>query len=84
MVKRHCNPDKQILENGNIMTILTDIERESTTHKPTQEDLIFAPPTFFVFCHHTLHTLASRTIQPTNQNLPKSAIFYHTNTIKIS
>ena len=31
------------------MTLLTDIEQEKTTHKPTLKDLIFAPPAFFCF-----------------------------------
>jgi len=38
--------------------------------------LFFANPHFLFFKSQlTLHTLASRTSRPTNQNLPKSAIF---------
>ena len=38
--------------------------------------LFFANPHFLFFkSQPTLHTLASRTSRPTNQNLPKSAIF---------
>ncbi len=47
--------------------------------------LFFADPHFLFFkSRPTLHTLASRTSQHTDQNLPKSAISYHTNTIKTS
>jgi len=47
--------------------------------------LFFADPHFlFLKSRHTLHTLASRMSRHTDQNLPKSANSYHTNTIKIS
>ena len=47
--------------------------------------LFFADPHFLFFkSRPTLHTLASRTSRPADQNLPKSAISLHANTIKIS
>jgi hypothetical protein len=54
-----------------------------TTDHTSQPDkvLFFAIPHFLFFeSRHTLHTLASRTSRPKNQNLPKSAIL---STLKI-
>jgi len=44
-------------------------------HTSRPNKVLFFADTFFLFCQSTLHTLASPTSQPSNQSLPKSAIF---------